>query len=404
MTDRKSNFTEAAETALSSPLSSGSTTINVTDTSAFPAVPFYITIDPGDDTNRETIYVDSAMDGTSFTLSAASSRGQGNTSDVAHDEGARVIHGPTASAMNDLHDRIDADRTDFDAHDHDGSDSPTVATSSLTGHDKAAHDALGIDADTVDGVQASALAKLAGGTFTGPVTVADLLRLARSGTGSNVTLADGTGLVQIGPDSSNNIGIDSNEIQARNSGSAAILFLQNQGGAVQFGPTSGINGTLQTNTLQARNAGSVGILYLNPFGGMVRMGDSPVTVEVDNSTEVASQSLTTSYATVASVTLDIGSDWGSWKGFATASCTTGQAGQTDFVSYRLVIDGTAQQAVEDITVFDEGDGYRIPLAITGRRAGMTTTGSRTIALQVKNVSGQGDVRDVALYARAVRTS
>jgi hypothetical protein len=52
--------------------------------------------------------------------------------------------------------------------------------------------------------------------------------------GSNATLDDDTGYLQIGYDWEQNLVFDDNEIQARNNGVAANLFLQHQGGNIWF--------------------------------------------------------------------------------------------------------------------------------------------------------------------------
>ncbi len=56
----------------------------------------------------------------------------------------------TAQQYNDLRDDV-LDPTTGHAHTGAAEGGKQIATSDLTGHDKAAHDALGIDADTVDG-------------------------------------------------------------------------------------------------------------------------------------------------------------------------------------------------------------------------------------------------------------
>lgn len=111
MADLKTNFTNRAESTLSSALATGATTINVTDTSSFPAVPFRCVIDPGNDAKAEEVLVDSGKTSTTFTLTSSSSRGQSGTSDTSHDQGAIIAFVPTAGWYIDLHDRIDANDT-----------------------------------------------------------------------------------------------------------------------------------------------------------------------------------------------------------------------------------------------------------------------------------------------------
>jgi hypothetical protein len=110
--DLKTNMTNAWESTLSSGLAAGATTINVTDTTGSPAVSFYVVIEPGSDTKREVVLVDSSKTSTTFVLSAATSRGQDGTSDVQHDSGAPIAIVPIAAWFTDLHDRADAKATD----------------------------------------------------------------------------------------------------------------------------------------------------------------------------------------------------------------------------------------------------------------------------------------------------
>ena len=108
MVAQETNVSNGAESTLSSSLSAGATTINVTDTSAFPAVPFYAVIDPDVDATREVILVDGSKTATTFVLSAASKRGQDGTTDVAHSSGAKVACVPVAALWTDINDRVDA--------------------------------------------------------------------------------------------------------------------------------------------------------------------------------------------------------------------------------------------------------------------------------------------------------
>jgi len=56
--------------------------------------------------------------------------------------------------------------------------------------------------------------------------------------GSDVTAADGTGVIQVGADSAANMGLDANEIQARSGGSGATIYVNSAGGDVEFGNSS----------------------------------------------------------------------------------------------------------------------------------------------------------------------
>ena len=133
--------------------------------------------------------------------------------------------------------------------------------------------------------------------------------------------------------------------------------------------------------------------------------------EVRNSTEVATSSVTTTDASKASVSLTIPTTWASWECEVVASYvrefrqTTTPTGT---FSVKLRIDGTDQQTQEATRAFetDPGGGTSIFVAsgIGGRRTGMTTTGSRTIELRAFVDSGSHTIRDMYLYARAIRTS
>lgn len=127
--------------------------------------------------------------------------------------------------------------------------------------------------------------------------------------------------------------------------------------------------------------------------------------EVDNSTELNTFRLNDDVEkTVASVTLSIPTDWNSWKCVVHATWSATQFGTGgDFVySIHVEIDGAAQQEMTNLRAEETVD----PLvgAITARRTGMTTTGNRTINLKAIDDVSAGDLNDIHLYARAVRTS
>lgn len=107
MTAQETFVTNGAESTLSSSLSAGATTINVTDTTAFPAVPFYVVIDPDVDASREVVLVDQSKTATTFVLSGAAKRGQDGTADGAHSAGAKVACVPVAAMWTDINDRVD---------------------------------------------------------------------------------------------------------------------------------------------------------------------------------------------------------------------------------------------------------------------------------------------------------
>lgn len=124
--------------------------------------------------------------------------------------------------------------------------------------------------------------------------------------------------------------------------------------------------------------------------------------EVNGHNQVdGSLSLTTSFANAASVSLSIPSDWASWECEAWArALMKGVTSTGNEWAIRVVIDGTAGQVVSEIDAFN-----RHHVSIGSRRTGITTTGSRTVAFQVRRVGGSGgDASLRYLYARAVRTS
>jgi hypothetical protein len=256
-------------------------------------------------------------------------------------------------------------------------------------HTKAAHDALNIDADTLDGLDSTAFAldadldahladtsdahdasaiSYAGGTGMAATDVEAGLdelateKLDKTGGnvgasaailtgGSDTTVADGTGILQVGASGAANIGIDNNEITARNgAGAASPLYLNFGSGPVYFpdgdstapgisfgndtntgfsrldffgqfmranvngvlrqqwaqsAPTKFQNGTeatladdtgelqvgantaanlgLDGNEIQARSGGAAAALNLNPHGGDIAVGGGKVTGIADGS-------------------------------------------------------------------------------------------------------------------------
>ncbi len=109
MADLKTNVTQRAETTITSTLSAGATTINVADSSAFPSVPFYAHLAPEpESTTFEEVLVDSGKTATTFTLTSSTKRGQGGTTDREHPSGTVIAVIPSATVINDLHDRVDA--------------------------------------------------------------------------------------------------------------------------------------------------------------------------------------------------------------------------------------------------------------------------------------------------------
>lgn len=133
-------------------------------------------------------------------------------------------------------------------------------------------------------------------------------------------------------------------------------------------------------------------------------GGDAIDIEVDNSTEVGSDSVGSTFADKASVTLSIPSSWGSWKCEAWASFTV-FGSQGDTWDQVIRIDGTDQQIQtrSSMTAGDGSEAIEHGEAIGGRRTGMATTGSRSVSLRLRSPDGV-TVSDIYLYARAVRTS
>lgn len=141
------------------------------------------------------------------------------------------------------------------------------------------------------------------------------------------------------------------------------------------------------------------------YDGAAWVTINPVTLgsyEVDGYAEVSTFVLTSIVQTVATVNLTIPAGWATWKCTATATWMYDWvSGTIDAASARLMIDGTALQAL----VINNGPAGDQMGALVGQRTGMTTTGSRAINLQAaEGASTVAELHDIALYARAVRTS
>jgi len=105
--------------------------------------------------------------------------------------------------------------------------------------------------------------------------------------GSTATVADGTGILQVGADSGANIGVDTGTIQARSGEAAATLSLNTAGGAVSIGAsgaTTTINGNLSvagtaTTTLSETVNIKDNIVVLN--SNQAGTGDANAGIEVE---------------------------------------------------------------------------------------------------------------------------
>lgn len=245
----------------------------------------------------------------------------------------------------------------------------------------------GLDADTVDGVQAAALAKLTGATFTG---------LVGFEAGIEGRLADNAVSASAGH-ASWPLGLSWQRITGGPWPSATAMVA-----TFNFGNDS------RTWQLLVDSSATATIFFRRLTGASswsswqtLVTAENPGTWEVDNSTEVAGPvSLTTVMANIASVTLPIPSDWGSWKCYAHAEYVANVgATRNGYHDARVVIDGTGQQIKRSyLNTIDIGK------SVSGRRAGVATTGSRTVSFQAADDNAYVDLRDVFLYARAVRTS
>jgi hypothetical protein len=100
---------------------------------------------------------------------------------------------------------------------------------------------VGIDADLIVTGLATFTTTV---SFTGTSITGDASAYIRLENTTDVTLASTTHAFQIGPDSDNNLAIDSNEIQARNNGAKTTLNLNAAGGGVNIS-TAGDTTTIQ---------------------------------------------------------------------------------------------------------------------------------------------------------------
>lgn len=132
----------------------------------------------------------------------------------------------------------------------------------------------------------------------------------------------------------------------------------------------------------------------------------PGNFEVSGSTEVALfNTLTTTYQDIASVSISIPVAWGSWECqvWATWGQIENLSSENAAVDALIRIDGSDQQALEGLWGGPQ-EGWLIPGALVAHRTGMTTTGNRTVELRAKHRNNECELRDVTVFARAVRTS
>jgi hypothetical protein len=120
MTAQETKVVNGIKSTLASTMAAGATSFQVASAAGFPAVPFYVCIDPLDPAKREYMLVDDEISGTTLTLSDVSQRNlAGSAGAVEHASGAEVrVSPPMAQLFEDIHDRVDAHLADTaDAHD-----------------------------------------------------------------------------------------------------------------------------------------------------------------------------------------------------------------------------------------------------------------------------------------------
>ncbi|MEZ6330623.1 MAG: hypothetical protein R3B12_01260 [Candidatus Saccharimonadales bacterium] len=93
---------------------------------------------------------------------------------------------------------------------------------------------------------------------------------------NDVTTTDATGSLIVGVQGANNIGIDGNEIMARNNGTAATLYLQNEGGSIQTGASFTQSGATTFSTGTGTNTlnGATTLASTLQVNGNTTLGDA----------------------------------------------------------------------------------------------------------------------------------
>ena len=127
--------------------------------------------------------------------------------------------------------------------------------------------------------------------------------------------------------------------------------------------------------------------------------------EVDGSVEIDGLIGLFDTLTVTSATLNLAipAGWTSWKCYANATMSANNAaGNPATLDLVIYIDGTAGLLHQTkLAPLNALDGR----TVQARRTGITTTGSRVVALWAKRATSDNiALNDVMLYARAVRTS
>ena len=104
----KMNYTNTAPDAeLIAAVSGSATTLNVDTVTGFPAVPFYVIVNP--DVSEEEVVRVTAVSGTILTVERGiNDQGVASGSGNSHATGSRVLHGAVASDFNNLATVFDA--------------------------------------------------------------------------------------------------------------------------------------------------------------------------------------------------------------------------------------------------------------------------------------------------------
>lgn len=127
------------------------------------------------------------------------------------------------------------------------------------------------------------------------------------------------------------------------------------------------------------------------------VGQSP---DVDGYGATSTDSaLTTAFVSYTAVNLSIPASWASWKCTAWANYVLYSTVSLPVVETRIIVDGT-NGATRSRTLSSSHAGD----SLIGYRAGIVTTGSRTVALSMRVASGTCSVWERALYVRATRVT
>lgn len=341
MADQETNVANFFETELTVEMGDTDLTATVTSTTGITS-PAFLVIEPDSASQREVIFFNSSFTGTTFVTSAI-----GNRYLAGSASGSGLTH-PVGSTVRSAplaqHLTDINDRVDADQTDFDA-------------HTHDGNDSSGLAADAVDTAQladdAVTTAKIAAGAV-------DTTALAADAVTNPKIAADAVDTTELADDAVTNAKVANDAIDTAELVDEAVT-------GAKAAPA-----------------------FLASF-------------EVRNSTEVASQDLSGGFTNSASVTLDIPADWGSWDCEAWASYFAVQAddGSIEYET-AIRIDGTTQQIKAVTGIGNVGIG--LDGSVGGHRTGIVSTGSVTVNLRGREVSTAIALRDIYLYARAVRTS